>query len=91
MFNRVVANEGPNPACAIAPAYSFVDMTKLELNPLEAPLWKLPTVMAFTTIGRTAWLQGVKRGLMPQPLKIPGTRSVAWRANEVRDWVEGLK
>jgi predicted DNA-binding transcriptional regulator AlpA len=62
-----------------------------KLNPVDSPLWKLPTVLTYTATGRTAWLMGVKAGVMPKPVKIPGTRSVAWRANEVRDWVEGLK
>ncbi len=62
-----------------------------KLNPLVAPLWKLPTVLTYAATGRTAWLMGVKKGLMPQPVKIPGTRSVAWRAADVKAWVEGLK
>lgn len=68
----------------------FVDMDG-KLSPFDAPLWKLPTVLTYTATGRTAWLMGVKAGVMPKPVKIPGTRSVAWRANDVREWVGGLK
>ncbi len=62
-----------------------------KLNPVDAPQWKLPTVLSYTATGRTAWLMGVKAGIMPKPLKIPGTRSVAWRAEDVKAWVEALK
>lgn len=62
-----------------------------KINPLEAPVWKLPSVLAYAATGRTAWLMGVKKGLMPKPVKIPGTRSVVWKAEEVKAWVEGLK
>jgi predicted DNA-binding transcriptional regulator AlpA len=61
------------------------------LDPIYAPLWKLPTVLSYTAMGRTAWLDGVKKGNMPAPVKMPGTRSVAWRAKKVRAWVEALK
>jgi predicted DNA-binding transcriptional regulator AlpA len=62
-----------------------------KINPYDAPLWKLPNVLTYAATGRTAWLMGVKKGLMPQPVKIPGTRSVAWRADDVKAWVEALK
>jgi predicted DNA-binding transcriptional regulator AlpA len=62
----------------------------LSIN-FDSPLWRLPTVLAFVPISQSTWLSGVSRGDMPKPVKIPGTKAVAWRADEVRAWVNELQ
>lgn len=57
----------------------------------ETPLWRLTTVLAFVPVSQSTWLSGVSRGDMPKPVKIPGTSAVAWRAEEIRAWVDDLK
>lgn len=57
----------------------------------DIPLWRLTTVLAFVPVSQSTWLSGVSRGDMPKPVKIPGTSAVAWRAEEIRAWVGGLK
>jgi predicted DNA-binding transcriptional regulator AlpA len=40
-------------------------------------------------IGRTTFLDGVKSGKFPQPVKL-GVRTVAWKASEIMALVESL-
>lgn len=38
-------------------------------------------------IGRTAWYNGIKRGIYPKPVRI-GPRIVAWKAADIRKLIE---
>ena len=40
-------------------------------------------------LGRTAWLEGVRRGKFPQPVKL-GARAVGWRVEEIRELISKL-
>jgi len=41
-------------------------------------------------ISRSAWLNGVKAGVYPAPVKI-GSRAVAWRAMDIEEWLNSLQ
>jgi predicted DNA-binding transcriptional regulator AlpA len=40
-------------------------------------------------IGRTTFLNGVKSGIFPQPVKL-GVRTVAWKSGEIMAMVESI-
>ena len=40
-------------------------------------------------LGRTAWLDGVKSGKFPQPVKL-GVRAVGWKVEDIRRLIEKL-
>lgn len=48
---------------------------------------RLPTVLQFFPVSRSAWWQGVKDGRYPQSVKL-GPRTTAWRAEEIRELIE---
>jgi prophage regulatory protein len=48
-------------------------------------LLRLPAVLAMTGLGRSCWLDRVRRGEAPKPVKIG--RATAWLESELRDWV----
>lgn len=50
---------------------------------------KLAQVLGLIPLGRTSWLNGVKSGKYPKPVKI-GARSVAWKVEDIRALVERL-
>jgi prophage regulatory protein len=59
---------------------------------LEKALIKLPMIIgnpkskppipALIPVGRTTWLNGVKSGIYPKPVKL-GERSVAWKVEDI--------
>jgi predicted DNA-binding transcriptional regulator AlpA len=49
----------------------------------------VPPVPALIPVGRTTFLNRVKDGTYPQPVKL-GDRSVAWRAQDIRALIEKL-
>lgn len=48
-----------------------------------------PPIPALIPISRTSFLNGVKSGKYPKPVKL-GERSVAWRADDIRALIEKL-
>ncbi|WP_036247138.1 AlpA family transcriptional regulator [Methylobacter sp. BBA5.1] len=44
---------------------------------------------AIIPVSRTSWLEGVKSGKYPKPVKL-GERSVAWRVDDIRELVKKL-
>lgn len=48
-----------------------------------------PPIQAIIPISRTSWLNGVKSGKYPKPVKL-GERSVAWRAIDIQALVSSL-
>jgi prophage regulatory protein len=44
---------------------------------------------AIIPVCRTSWLEGVKSGKYPQPIKI-GQRAVAWRVSDIRALIESI-
>ena len=49
---------------------------------------RLPAVLAFLAIGKTAFYSGIKSGTFPQPIKLTQRTSV-WRASDIRKIVDG--
>jgi len=51
-------------------------------------LWRLPRVIATTGISRSRIYALIKRGdVFPKPVRIPGTRCVAWRSDEIEEFI----
>ena len=48
-----------------------------------------PPIQPLIPVSRTAWLDGVKAGKFPKPIKL-GARSVAWKVEDIRALVERL-
>jgi predicted DNA-binding transcriptional regulator AlpA len=46
-----------------------------------------PPIPAIIPVSRSTWLEGVKTGRYPRPVKL-GPRVVAWRVSEIRDLIE---
>jgi len=60
-------------------------------NPqFDSPFWRLPTVLEFTSVSRSTWLDLVREGQAPSPRKFPGRRAVVWVADEVRQYMATL-
>jgi len=49
----------------------------------------IPPIPALLPVGRTTFLNGVKSGKFPQPVKL-GARSVAWRVSDIRALIDEL-
>jgi predicted DNA-binding transcriptional regulator AlpA len=50
-------------------------------------LLRLKQVLPLVNVSRTTWLDGVRTGRYPQPIKI-GARAVAWRASSIQTLIE---
>lgn len=74
-------NTPGHPALPVAPS---PDSVTLPLAPGEK-LLRLPSVLELTGRGRTAWLDDVKAGKAPKPIKI-GAASM-WLHSEVIGWI----
>ena len=55
----------------------------------EVTLWRLPVVLSNFPVSRANWLQGVKDGRYPAPVRL-STRCVAWRAADIRSLISSL-
>jgi prophage regulatory protein len=64
-------------------------MTHITKQIPEIGFLKLAQVLGLIPLGRTSWLNGVKSGKYPKPVKI-GARSVAWKVEDIRALVESL-
>lgn len=47
-----------------------------------------PPVPALIPVGRTTWHHGVKSGLYPAPVKNMGVRTLLWRAEDIRAFLQ---
>lgn len=52
-------------------------------------LMRLPAVLEKFPVSRSAWLDGVRSGIYPAPVKI-GVRAVAWRLSDIRTLIASL-
>ena len=50
---------------------------------------RLAQVLGLIPLGRTSWLNGVREGIYPKPVKL-GASSVAWRVEDIRALVDRL-
>jgi predicted DNA-binding transcriptional regulator AlpA len=44
-------------------------------------------VLSFLPIKKSTWYEGVRQGKFPQPVRL-GTRTVAWRAQDIRRLID---
>lgn len=54
-------------------------------TPTEERLVRLPEVLRTVCFGRTAWLDLVRAGKAPQPVRIG--RATFWQASELQRWI----
>lgn len=73
--------EKTTPQPPTLPTMGFVGIWVIANNPKKKTLG----VMG---IGRTSWLEGVKSGIYPKPIKIG--RSTLWRVDQIRELIEEL-
>lgn len=73
--------EKTTPTQPTLPTMGFVGIWVIVNNPKKKTLG----VMG---IGRTSWLEGVKAGIYPKPIKIG--RSTLWRVDQIRELIEKL-
>jgi prophage regulatory protein len=67
------------------------------MQPLDSELYhlpetgfvRLPQVLSLIPLGKTCWLEGVKSGRFPKPVKL-SARCTAWRAEDIRDLIQRL-
>lgn len=48
---------------------------------------RLSQILELIPVGKSSWWLGVKEKRFPQPVKL-GKRTTAWRAEEIRDFIE---
>lgn len=49
---------------------------------------RLPSILAVFPVSQTTWLNGVKDGKYPKPVKL-GARTSAWKVEDIRKLLEG--
>lgn len=64
----------------------FLRLPAIICNPKSKPK---PPIKPLIPISRTSWLDGVKSGKFPKPIKL-GARSVAWKISDIKALVEKL-
>lgn len=55
----------------------------------ETGFVRLRHVLAVIPLGKTCWLDGVKSGRFPKPIKL-SARCTAWRAEDIHDLIRRL-
>ncbi|CAK7042508.1 MAG: hypothetical protein DESF_01777 [Desulfovibrio sp.] len=50
---------------------------------------RLPQVLQFVPISKSAWWEGCKTGRFPKPVKL-GPRTTVWRAEEIVEFIERI-
>lgn len=53
-------------------------------------LLRLPKVLDLVAMQRSAWYERVKDGRAPRPVRLGGSRAVAWREEEILSWIAEL-
>ena len=56
----------------------------------ETGLVRLPQVLALIPISRSAWWAGIRDGRYPKGVKL-GSKTTAWRAEDIRALIERLR
>ncbi len=56
----------------------------------DAGFLRLPQVLTFIPISRSAWWDGIKKGKYPQGIKL-GARTTVWRAEDIRTLINGCR
>ncbi len=65
-------------------------MPKTEITKLpETGFLRLPTVLSFIPTSKSAWYEGIAKGLYPAPIKL-SERTSAWRVEDIRKLIAEL-
>lgn len=51
---------------------------------------RLPQVLRFVPVSRSTWWAGVRSGRYPQPTRALGERITAWRAEDIRAFIDAI-
>lgn len=63
--------------------------TTYAAHPLPAEGYvRLPSILAVFPVSQTTWLNGVRSGKYPKPVKL-GARTTAWKVSDIRKLLEG--
>lgn len=62
-----------------------------ELTPSTSEFLKIDGVLSLLPIGRSTWYLGVKEGRFPQPVKLGGLHSAAWRRKDIEKLMDSFK
>jgi prophage regulatory protein len=54
-------------------------------------LLRLPAVLGMFPVSRSHWWAGIAAGHYPKPVRIPGSRCVAWRAEDIQTLIASAK
>jgi len=56
-------------------------------------LLRLRQVLELVPVGRSTWLNGVRSGRFPKPVKqnIPGAAAVFWRLSDIKKLIESFQ
>lgn len=76
-----MADKVQNHTIASLPAEGYVRLPQIIGNP-EAE----PPIPAVFPVSRSTWLNGVKSGRFPKPVKL-GPRTTAWRVEDIRNLI----
>jgi len=68
-----------------------VQKRKIQALPTDSTfaLMKLPQVLAHMQVSRSCWLDGVRKGRYPEPVRL-SERRVAWRVSDLKAFVDSL-
>jgi prophage regulatory protein len=61
----------------------------VENNFLHDKLLRLPEVLKFFPISKSAWYQGIAEGKYPKSIQL-GARTVAWKLSDIQKLIEDL-
>lgn len=73
-----------NPNSKLPENGAFLRLPQIIGNPKAEP--PIPPIIP---IGRTSWLEGVKSGKYPKPVKL-GERTTAWKVEDIRNLLNEL-
>lgn len=69
------------------------NVQKRKVQPLPTDssfaLMKLPQVLAHMQVSRSSWLEGVRTGRYPAPVRL-SERRVAWRISDLKAFIDSL-
>lgn len=70
---------------------TFVKRKNLRPLPTDSDLalMKLPQVLAHLQVSRSGWLEGVRTGRYPAPVRL-SPRRVAWRVSDIKAFIDSL-
>lgn len=54
----------------------------------ELKLLRMPAVLERTGLSKSTLDRRMKAGQFPRPVKLAGTRLVAWRSDDIARWIE---